>query len=305
MRILHFLSAYVLFIVLNCLYLVNSRSPSHVQVTLRGKKYQVRNAGTVGDLQSCVEEQSGVSTASQGRVLFAGKHLKPSDKLEDIGIKDGSIVNVVPDKFVTKRKSSNSRGPKKYTKRIASDENSIPITKSGNKLEKFREGSNQCTTRSRENPVENLLEKVGMDSSKLEEFKKKNPLRSNSDIPDLEQTAEYMQSMMNNPLFQTYMNDPVKIEQGRQLILRNPIVNEMINNLPGFDEVLNDPVKWRQTMIAGINMYKNMGTNLKSAISSLDPDILGLGNSWGELGSGSNTALGKSSALDELSEGDD
>jgi len=241
--------------------------------------------------------------------LFAGKHLKTSDKLEDVGIKDGSIVNVVPSKFLTKRKVSERSGPKKYTKNNVSGDIHYPGAKSGGANEILSKDSevnpNQYSTKSGMSAMETLLERAGIDSQKLEEMKKILPLGPNNDIPDLEKTANFMQSMLDNPLFHSYMNDPIKVEQGRQLIIQNPLVSEIIKNLPGFDEVLNDPLKWRQTMIDGVSMYKNINSDIKNAVKSLDSRTRELGNSWGKINNKSDSALGKLSALDELSEEDD
>ena len=58
--------------------------------------------------------------------------------------------------------------------------------------------------------------------------------------------------------------------------------------MPGMDEILNDPVKWRETMIAAADMYKNMGSDLMKAMEGIE-----------------DNPVDTPTALDELSEGED
>jgi hypothetical protein len=107
--------------------------------------------------------------------------------------------------------------------------------------------------------------------------------------------------MMNSPIFQEYMDDPEKLEQSRQMILSNPMMKGMMASMPGFDDILNDPVKWRETMLAAASMYKNLGSDLGKMMEGGD-----MGGAFGGMPGGFGGMPGiENAALDELSEGED
>merc|ERR1712137_1517542 len=104
-------------------------------------------------------------------------------------------------------------------------------------------------------------------------------------------------------------NDPEKLEQSRQMILNNPMMKGMMASMPGFDEILNDPVKWRETMIAAANMYKNLGSDLGKLMEGGDmsglPGMGGFGGMPGMGGFGGLPGMYTGTAgLDDLSEGE-
>lgn len=234
--------------------------PLSVQVVLRGKKYSVPSVSTVKELQSTLEDQSGIATKSQGRVLFGGKKLKPSDVLEDVGVENGSLINIVPGK-----------GKKDA---VVKDDGSTGAAAPG--------GDEWMT---------NMLKNAGVDPSQMDELLKSMP-GGEGGMPSMEESMKMMQDMMNSPLFKEYMEDPEKLEQSRQMILSNPMMKGMMSSMPGFDEILNDPVKWRETMIAAANMYKSMGSDLSKLMEGNADAFNGMG-------------MGGPAGLDDLSEGED
>lgn len=246
--------------------LLTASGPLSVQVVLRGKKYSVPSVTTVKELQSTLEEKSGITTKDQGRVLFGGKKLKPSDVLEDVGVEDGSVINIVPSK---------SSGNKEKKDAVIMNDGSVSTSSD-------EQGNG-------DDWMKNMLKNVGVDSSQLDELMKSMPGGAEG-MPSMEESMKMMQDMMNSPLFQEYMSDPEKLEQSRQMILSNPMMKGMMASMPGFDEILNDPVTWRETMIAAANMYKSMGSDLSKLME---------GNS--DFGMG----MGGTSGLDDLSEGED
>lgn len=191
-----------------------------VSAVLRGKKYSVSNVSTVSELQKSIEEQAGLEAAKQG-VLFGGRKLKPKDILEDVGVEEGSVINIVPSSG-KKSKTSSSSG------------SSVLNVDSGDKKE--ASGGEQ-------NLMEDMLKKAGVDSDQIDELLKSMP-GGDGEMPSLQESMGMMQEMMNSPLFKEYMNDPERLEQSRQMILSNPMMKNMMAGMPGFDEILNDPVKW-------------------------------------------------------------
>lgn len=234
-------------------------SPLSVQVILQGKKYTIPNVSTVSELQSTLESQSGVSSSSQGKVLFGGKKLKSGDVLDEVGVEDGSVINIVP-----------SKGGKKAAAGAAGGMGGM---------------------------MEDMMKQAGVDPTQMDEMMK----QMGGEMPSMEESMEAMQEMMNSPMFQEYMGDPEKLEQSRQMILNNPMMKGMMASMPGFDEILQDPVKWRETMVAAANMYKNLGSDLSKLMEGGDMGGLGgLGGFGGLPGMNMGNA-----ALDELSEGED
>lgn len=257
-----------------------------VQVTLRGKKYDIDGVTTVQELQSKVESESGVSSSKQGRVLFGGRKLSSLDVLEDVGVIDGSVLNLVPsrNKAVTSTVSE-----RKASTNASSQSTDVDGTA-------MKSGLNG-------NGITDLLKNAGLDPSKLDDLLKAS---GQSGMPNLQESLDMMQNMMNSPLFQEYMNDPERLEQSRQMILNDPMLRNMMTSMPGFSEILNDPVKWREAMTGAAKMYKEMGSDIMSALAGADGlgtnggGAFGLGNDHAAFGLGDNP-----SALDELSEGDD
>lgn len=248
--------------------------PLSVQVILRGKKYPVQDVTTVRELQSTLESQSGISSSKQGRVLFGGKKLKPTDVLEDVGVEDGSVINVVPSKGGDQKKS-----------KVVNTDASSGASGGGDEW------------------MENMMKNAGVDPSQLDELMKFMP-GGGEGMPDMEESMKMMQDMMSSPIFQEYMNDPEKLEQSRQMILSNPMMKSMMGSMPGFEEILNDPVKWRETMLAAANMYKSMGSDLTKLMDGFNPDAFGgMGGDFGMGGPG--FGMGGPAGLDDLSEGED
>jgi len=245
-------------------------------VVLSGKKYSVPSVNTVSELQSSLSSLSGVPTNLQGKVLFGGKKLKPEDVLEDVGVQDGSLINVIPSKSVAS--SSGVSGS-------SSSSSSSSLAGVG--------GSGGDGGKKMDQMMKDMMEKAGIDPSQMDEMMK----QMGGEMPSMEESIQAMQEMMNSPMFQEYMNDPDKLEQSRQMILNNPMMKGMMASMPGFDEILNDPVKWRETMVAAANMYKNLGSDLGKLMEG----------SFGDMGAGAFSGLGmdENAALDELSEGED
>ena len=68
-------------------------SPRNVVASIRGKRYKIQ-ALTVDEFSRKVESLVGLKVSDQS-VLFRGKSLKASDNFEDLGIENGSILNVL------------------------------------------------------------------------------------------------------------------------------------------------------------------------------------------------------------------
>jgi len=264
---------------------LTAAKPLSVSVVLSGKKYSIQNVNTVSELQTSLESQSGVSSTKQ-KVLFGGKKLKTDDVLEDVGVEDGSVINVVPSKKNDKKKSSSTKGT---------------VSTSGAAAAGAGAGGGDM-----DSMMKDMMEKAGVDPAQLDEMMQQ---MGGGGMPSMEESMEAMQEMMNSPIFQEYMEDPEKLEQSRQMILTNPMMKGMMASMPGFDEILNDPVKWRETMTAAASMYKNMGSDLSKLMEGGMGGMGGMGGGFGGMPDMNMGGFGglpgmDTAGLDDLSEGE-
>lgn len=260
--------------------------PLSVNVVLNSKKYSVKKVNTVQELQSSLESQSGIATSKQGKVLFGGKKLKPTDVLDSVGVEDGSVINVVPAK--KNKGKSKGAGAGAVTAGAGADAGGAGASGGGG-------GGGM------DDMMKDMMKQAGVDPAQMDEMMK----QMGGSMPNMQESMEAMQEMMSSPMFQEYMEDPEKLEQSRQMILNNPMMKGMMASMPGFDEILNDPVKWRETMIAAANMYKNMGSDLSKLMEQGGmPDMGGFGGMPGMGGGGFAGLDGAAAGLDDLSEGE-
>ena len=216
-------------------------------------------------------------------------------ELSDLGLTDGSVLNVVP-----KKKKSSSSSSK-----------SLNAQMNPNKAQNSAKAVNDNDLNKQMNQMEEMLKAQGIDPEEL-----KNMLPEDGKMPDPADAMKMMQDMMSNPVFDEYMNDEAKLEESRQQILNNPMMKAAMQNIPGFNEILNSKEMWRDTMRAAAQMYKNMGPEELSAMMNMGmgggmPGMGGGMPGMGGMGGGMpnmNDLFGGNSgtsALDELSEGDD
>lgn len=225
-----------------------------LSVTLRGQKYDVANVSTVQELQEQVETLSGVSPKQQGRVIFGGKRLTTDTVLTDAGVPDmGAHVNMVPS-------SSSSSSKKKKTVTASSSKVSAGASTSKSALSKDTSSSGSGSSSSPSNMMADLLKQSGIDSDALDDMMKSMG-GGDGTPPNMEEGFKAMTEAMNSPLFKEMMGDPERLEQSRQMILNNPMLKSMMSGMPGMEDLLADPIAWRQAMQAAAELYKNMDTD--------------------------------------------
>jgi hypothetical protein len=137
--------------------------------------------------------------------------------------------------------------------------------------------------------MQEYLKKAGVDTDQLEELVKnlgEGGGGGAGGMPGMKESLEMMNSMMDSELFQSYLNDPEKLEQSRQMILSNPMLKSMMGGMPGMEQILNDPVAWREAMQAAASMYKSM-----------DPDTLMSMMSMGGAGASAGEGMGAGGGL--------
>mmetsp|Transcript_19148 Transcript_19148/g.43599 ORF Transcript_19148/g.43599 Transcript_19148/m.43599 type:complete len:260 (-) Transcript_19148:318-1097(-) len=146
--------------------------------------------------------------------------------------------------------------------------------------------------------------------------------------PDPVTSLKLMQKVMKSAIFTKFMEDPEKLEKSRQAIANNPLMKGMMGGMPGFEDIINNAEKWRETMTAAYEMMVNMGPQELEMMAKMmaasqqqqagggAPGIMGGGGAGGDFGMGSGglgslgdlpstaTSSSISSALDDLSEDD-
>jgi hypothetical protein len=133
------------------------------------------------------------------------------------------------------------------------------------------------------------------------------------EMPDMKESMTMLKQLTDSPMFSEYMSDPAKLEEARQMILTNPMMKGMMASMPGMSELLDDKDAWVQAMTAAASIMKSMDSDdmIKmmeaQAGGSMPPGMGGMGgmDTAGLFDGGMGSAASSSTALDELSEGED
>ena len=137
------------------------------------------------------------------------------------------------------------------------------------------------------------------------------------EMPDMKESMTMLKQLTDSPMFDEYMSDPTKLEEARQMILTNPMMKGMMASMPGMSELLDDKEAWVQAMTAAASIMKSMDSDDMIKMmeaqaggggSSMPPGMGGMDPTAGLFDGGSMggaAAASSSTALDELSEGED
>lgn len=67
-----------------------------------------------------------------------------------------------------------------------------------------------------------------------------------------------MEQFLDSPMMQEFLNDPEKMEQSRQALLNNPMAMQMMKQMPGFEDIINDKEKFQERMLASKAQFDEM-----------------------------------------------
>jgi len=309
---------------------------SNVQVTLKGKKYQIDDVTTVAELQERLEEQSGISPSKQGKILHQGKRLSATTAgghLSEAGVSEGDQLNCVP----AKKKSTTSSSTKKKSS-ASSLTSAAASTAAAPAAATAAAGAGGSDT-----SLADIMKGFGLGGEgggeggagaggpggldamiqKMMSGAGGGAEGAGGGMPDMKESMAMLKELTNSPLFSEYMNDPTKLEESRQMILQNPMMKTMMSSMPGMSELLENKEVWAQTMIAAGQMMKNMDSDDMIKMMEAQAGAMGgaggmpggMGGAMGGAGAGGmpdmsslfgdNPTLSTTSALDELSEGED
>eukprot|EP00903_Cladosiphon_okamuranus_P017110 g15764.t1 len=213
-------------------------NPVSVKVTLRGKKYDVKDVTSVEDVQKSVEEQAGLAKEQQS-VLFKGNLLKSELDLEEAGIADGDTVNIVPSK---KPKAAASAADKAFAVGAGGDTEEVEAGAGG-------------AVGGASDPFGGALGGLGGLGGAMGGLGGGMPGGMPPGVtPEMYQ--KMMKEMMNSDMMEEVLGNPEKMEQARQAILENPTLKQAMAQLPGFSDMIDSPEKWRENMEMALEMFK-------------------------------------------------
>merc|ERR1711935_113896 len=94
------------------------------------------------------------------------------------------------------------------------------------------------------------------------------------------------------PLFTEYMNDPIKLEEARQMILTNPMLKGMLSGMPGMSQLLESKESWATAMQAAGQMMQSMDADEMIRMAEQTQSMMAGGGFPGMPGAGGMDGMG-------------
>ena len=95
-------------------------------------------------------------------------------------------------------------------------------------------------------------------------------------LKNIENYSKMMEGLMKSPEMEEFFSDEEKIEEARQAILNNPMMMELLGQVPGANlEALRDPKLWKEQMLQAkelFDMQKSLFDKGEAPADSLDED---------------------------------
>lgn len=295
---------------------------------MKGKKYQINEpVTTVAELQERLEEKSGISPSKQGKILHQGKRLSSSTTgggyLSEAGVSEGDQLNCVPSKkstSSTKKKSSTASTASTSASTVAAPAAPAAAT-----------AASAGAGAGGDNSLADMMKGLGLDGGAsggggagggLDDMIQKMMMGGGGkpgEMPDMKESMTMLKQLTDSPMFSEYMSDPTKLEEARQMILSNPMMKSMMSSMPGMTELLDDKDAWVQAMTAAASIMKSMDSDDMIKMMEAQAGGGAMGGAMGGMGGGMPPGMGgmdttglfddaassSSTALDELSEGED
>lgn len=199
----------------------------NVVASVRGKKIDIE-AETVEEVSKEVEEKCGLD-ASEQSVLFRGKVLSPTDKLEDIGVAPGDTLNVV------KGKRQRSKPISDLDIADIPLDDDVPISQSGGGESPFGAG-------------------MGMDQESMKKA------MENMSPEDIQKAMKQIDQLLDNNFVEEYFADEGRLEKARIEMLNN--LDQYEKSMPGFkaqtEPIVSDPEKWKKAMMEARDQINNL-----------------------------------------------
>lgn len=85
---------------------------------------------------------------------------------------------------------------------------------------------------------------------------------------NMQEYAKMMEQFMDSPMMQEFLNDPEKMEQTRQALLKSPMAAQMMKQVPGFEEIINSKELWQQRMLESKTQFDELKAAKKQATAS-------------------------------------
>jgi len=252
---------------------------------ITGKKFDV-NAETVEEFTAKVEEAAGLE-AGQQSVLFRGKVLTPADNLEELGITEGDVLNVV--------KGRKQRKVVRSPEEVASD-NALSRP-SASMPGSVSMGGGGGAGAGGAGALGNMM---GMPSAEQIAEMSKNP-------EQMEQAMQAMDQLLDGNYFEEYFADDDKLETARQQMLGS--LDQYDQMMPGFKEqaaeIASSPEKWRDAMMQAKAQITNMRDQRNAMRSAKDSGAAGASEGQAPSPASASDASYSNKGVDDIAEGDD
>lgn len=209
-------------------------------MTLRGKKYKME-ANYVRELSEELEKVAGLAIEQQS-VIYQGNLLDGNTALEEAGVKDGDVINVVPNKKKA-RAAPAQEGPAAF----GMDQGEAELNADGSAAGKEMGGMPGMSGMPGMPGMSGMPGMPGAGGM---------PGMDGFEMPSPEQYNKMMEEMLDSDVMDQYLDDPDKIEQSRVAILENPMLKQAMAQIPGFEEILNDKEKWLESMQSAKDLLK-------------------------------------------------
>lgn len=202
----------------------------NIQVTLKGEVFYISDISTVKDLQSRLEDESGLTPEQQGCISFQGKVLESTDSLVDVGVINGNQINVIPQKMADHWKMMNNIGNGLVTLQ-----------------EKILHHHDESVETRRSELIQDFQVMVGL----YEDLTTK--------MPYMQEEMERFCQLLKNPKIADHATDPDRVESLRRIMLNNPLLLSMLQETsPSTVVALQDPKLWLQHVTRAVEEWKTM-----------------------------------------------
>jgi len=219
----------------------------NIVCTLRGKKYDV-SASTVAQVKTALQEQAGLEAEKQG-IIFKGRKLEEGEVLEEAGVSDGDIINIVP------QKASSSK-PKQVnlSDGFGEDDMDDEVPKSGSSDSLFSQSAG-LEDAMKGMDLDGMMEAMGGKEgiqSMMKQFGLDGPVTQEK----VEQAMSQIKTMFQNPAMKQFFEDPEILEQSRQQILSNPMLMNAYEAM-GMGDLIRNPETFRNQMLSFKKLMEN------------------------------------------------
>eukprot|EP00871_Galdieria_phlegrea_P004825 jgi/Galph1/5343/GphlegSOOS_G3986.1 len=229
-----------------------------------------------------VEKNISGIAAERQTLLFKGQVLEPNAVLSDYSVTEGVTINVVrrvgkgPSNTNTVKSSSDgsnsSENVSEERKKTESSSTSTSVglgTITEDTLNSYMKnlglGSGSGLNPENQSQLTNLFQSMvgGIGTS------------AGDSGEGMSSMSELLSSIWQTPAMQEYLNDPEKLEASRQAVKNNPFLQPWIQTDPEFAKVIDDPVRWKESMESAKMLFSRTSGLTPSGMKATASNAIG------------------------------